>query len=417
MESAGLPHSRMKHDLAAEAAAMLLRLGFSIFAIVIPSATLMSRWVIVVLVPIGCVLLILAAMMKGDPFQSAGRMLGRLSSIPGLAAFLLGIWAMTSLAWAPAPSIAAEKLFKTLGVVSLGFFAIMALPARMRATNLHLVTIGVAFGAVFVLLAAAGEAHLLGDYSFKVPTGTPGRAVILLSCLGWAGAAWLLIRDRRGLAIGLMALVFAAALTQPGGDAVLPIGVGFLAFSAAWVAPERTGFIIGVLAAAVVLFAPLLACVAEVATHSAGLPAEGIVARFGLWWRVFAADTVHLLTGRGFEAALHGRDVGFIPTGAPISLLPDLWFDLGLVGALALGIVVFAMFATAGRLGFEVAPLALAGLASAMMFALVDRGATQTWWLNGMVVFAVVLASVERGRYRTIRPRAVVGETAPAPTI
>jgi hypothetical protein len=41
-------------------------------------------------------------------------------------------------------------------------------------------------------------------------------------------------------------------------------------------------------------------------------------------------------------------------------------------------------------------------------FAILDRAATQTWWFNGLAVFAIVLMSVERGRYRTVRPRAML---------
>ena len=67
-----------------------------------------------------------------------------------------------------------------------------------------------------------------------------------------------------------------------------------------------------------------------------------------------------------------------------------------------------AVFAGAGKLGLELGPSALAALSAAFVFALLERGAAQTWWLNGMVVFAIMLMSVERGRYRTVRPRAQV---------
>jgi hypothetical protein len=107
--------------------------------------------------------------------------------------------------------------------------------------------------------------------------------------------------------------------------------------------------------------------------------------------------------------------MGAVPLTIPISLLTDMWFDLGLLGALGLSILAFAALQAAGRLGFEVAPLALAGIASAFTYAAIAVGATQTWWMNGMIVFAVVLLSVERGRYRTVRPRAAVkGRSTPS---
>ncbi len=106
----------------------------------------MSRWVIVVLVPIGAVLIILSSLLRADSARLSDRALARLASGPGLASLLLITWALVSLLWTPVRVEAMEKLFKLLGVVLLGFFAVIALPNRMRATNLHLITIGVALG-------------------------------------------------------------------------------------------------------------------------------------------------------------------------------------------------------------------------------------------------------------------------------
>lgn len=83
-------------DPAAKAAGVLLRLGFAIFAVVIPSAALMSRWVIVVLVPIGAVLIILAALLRSDPARLSERSFTLLASVPGLASLMLAIWAAAS---------------------------------------------------------------------------------------------------------------------------------------------------------------------------------------------------------------------------------------------------------------------------------------------------------------------------------
>jgi hypothetical protein len=198
---------------AADAAAMLLRLGFAIFALVIPSATLMSRWVIVVLVPIGAVLIILSSLLRADSARLSDRALSRLASGPGLACLLLVSWALVSLLWTPVRGEAVEKLFKLLGVVSLGFFAVIALPQRMRATNLHLITIGVALGATLILVGSVSA--LLGQPVLRFPLATPERVVILLTVLGWIGAAWLLIKNRRSMAFALMVLVIAAIALGP----------------------------------------------------------------------------------------------------------------------------------------------------------------------------------------------------------
>lgn len=396
--------SKATLDPAADAAAMLLRLGFAIFAIVTPSATLMSRWVIVVLVPIAAILIILSAILRGDPLRVLKSLWASTLTLPGLTALFLVIWALFSLAWTPNSAIAAPKIFKTLGVILLGLLALQALPRKMRASNLHLITIGVGLGGVLILGAVAAD--LAGLPFLRIPSATPGRAAVLLTCLSWAAAAWMLIKNRRAIAAGLIVLVFCVALFGPTAEAILPVGVGLLVFALAWAVPERAGRFLAGVTAILVLFAPLFALLARIATQVMSLSANGILASIGLWWEVASADPIRLMTGRGFDAAQAARESGAVPVEANATLISDIWYDLGLLGAIGLSILLFHAFRAVGRFGLEVAPLALAGLASAFTYALIERGATQTWWMNGMTVFAIVLLSVERGRYRTVRPRA-----------
>lgn len=387
-------------DPAADAAAMLLRLGFAIFALVVPSTSLLSRWVIVVLVPIGAVLIALSSLLRGDPLRSVRAVLARFAAPPGLLSVLLALWAVASLAWTPAPGAAMGKLSKMIGILLVTQLAIEALPQRMRASNLHLVTIGVGMAALMILLALIGD--ITGFWYLKVAALVPGRSALLLTCLGWSAAAWLLIKNRRPHAVVLGAMIFLIALLDPSREALAPAGVGLLVFALAWAMPERAGRIIAGVAAALVVFAPLLA----------GLFRGLGTGRVGSWWDVAALDVIRTLTGRGFDAAAQAREKGLVDERLPFSFVSDLWFDLGLLGAVGFAVLVFLAFRTAGRLGLEVAPLALAGISGAFTYAFIERSATQTWWLNGMAVFAIVLASVEHGRYRTVRPRAAMSESS-----
>lgn len=388
-------------DPAANAAAVLLRLGFAIFALVIPSAALMSRWVIVVLVPIGAVLIILAALLRSDPARLSERSFALLASGPGLSALMLAIWAAVSLAWTPIPGEAMEKLSKTLGVVILGFFAVIALPPRMRATNLHLITIGVALGATLILIgsvSALAERPLL-----RFPAATPERVTVLLTVLGWVGAAWMIIKNRNRLAIALIALVIAAVVLGPTRAALLPLVASLVALSIAWNNPERAGRLIGFGFACLILLLPLLA----------GLGAMAGVEGMDRWWAMIVSDPQRMIAGRGFDAGNAARAAGLFAGNQPVSLVSDLWFELGLLGAGFLALVIAATFQLSGRLGFELAPAAIAAISAAVTFAILDRAATQTWWFNGLAVFAIVLMSVERGRYRTVRPRAMLKSGQP----
>lgn len=383
-------------DPAADAAAMLLRLGFAIFALVIPSATLMSRWVIVVLVPIGAVLIILSSLLRADSARLSDRALSRLASGPGLACLLLISWALVSLLWTPVRWEAVEKLFKLLGVVSLGFVAVIALPQRMRATNLHLITIGVALGATLILVGSVSA--LLGQPVLRFPLATPERVVILLTVLGWIGAAWLLIKNRRSMAFALMVLVIAAIALGPNRVAFGSLAASLLVLALAWNRPEVAGRIVGLAVGAVILLLPLGSAFGSML----GMP--------GLerWWQMILDEPLRFLTGRGFDAGNAARVIGVIGPELPVSLISELWFDLGVLGALFFAIAIAWAFIAAGKLGYELAPATLAALSAAMTVALFDRNATQTWWFNGLAVFAIVLMSVERGRYRTVRPRAEI---------
>ena len=383
-------------DPAADAAAMLLRLGFAIFALVIPSATLMSRWVIVVLVPIGAVLIILSSLLRADSARLSDRALSHLASGPGLACLLLVSWALVSLLWTPVRWEAAEKLFKLLGVVLLGFFAVIALPQRMRATNLHLITIGVALGATLILVGSVSA--LLGQPVLSFPPATPERIVILLSVLGWIGAAWLLIKNRRSMAFALMVLVITAIALGPNRAAFGPLAASLLVLALAWNRPEAAGRIVGLAVAAAILLLPF----------ASAFGSQLGMAGLERWWQMILDEPLHFLTGRGFDAGNAARVIGVIGPELPVSLISDLWFDLGVLGALFFAIPVAWAFIAAGKLGYELAPATLAALSAAMTVALFDRNATQTWWFHGLAVFAIVLMSVERGRYRTLRPRAEI---------
>lgn len=383
-------------DPATDAAAMLLRLGFAIFALVIPSATLMSRWVIVVLVPIGAMLIILSSLLRADSPRLSDRALSRLASGPGLACLLLVSWALVSLLWTPVRGEAAEKLFKLLGVVLLGFFAVIALPQRMRATNLHLITIGVALGATLILVGSVSA--LLGQPVLRFPLATPERVVILLTVLGWIGAAWLLIKNRRSMAFALMVLVIAAIALGPNRAAFGPLAASLLVLALAWNRPEAAGRIVGLAVAAAILLFPF----------ASAFGSQLGMAGLERWWQMILDEPLHFLTGRGFDAGNAARVIGVIGPELPVSLISDLWFDLGVLGALFFAIPIAWAFIAAGKLGYELAPATLAALSAAMTVALFDRNATQTWWFHGLAVFAIVLMSVERGRYRTLRPRAEI---------
>lgn len=289
-----------------------------------------------------------------------------------------------------------EKFAKTLGVLILGFFAVISLPPRMRATNLYLITIGVVLGATLILvgsLSTLAERPLL-----RFPAATPERVSVLLTVLGWLGAAWMIIKNRNRLAVALIALVIVAIVFGPTRVTFLPLVASLVALAIAWNNPEQAGRLIGFGFAGLILSLPLLA----------GLAAFVGVEGMDRWWAVIRDDPQRIVAGRGFDAGSAARIAGRFTPDQPASLVSDLWFELGLLGASLFALLIATAFKLSGRLGYELAPAAIAALSAAVTFSILDRATTQTWWLNGLAVFAIVLMSVERGRYRTVRPRAML---------
>jgi hypothetical protein len=131
-------------DPSVDAAALLRRLGLVVLMIGVPVAGMVARRGIVLLVPIGISLLILAALLDGKG-RRLRDVLDAMASSSGSVALILGlVWAGLSLLWVPDVPQAGERylsMVSTLGVAWLGY---LALPDRMRSANLYLLPVGVA---------------------------------------------------------------------------------------------------------------------------------------------------------------------------------------------------------------------------------------------------------------------------------
>src|ERR671912_193959 len=106
-------------DPAVSAGALLRRLGFATLTLAVPAAALVARRAIVVLVPVGVTLLVLASALDGKhrPLgTNAGRFLSSRGAIAGLV--LLG-WCALSLLWTPFLNPASERFISILGTVAV----------------------------------------------------------------------------------------------------------------------------------------------------------------------------------------------------------------------------------------------------------------------------------------------------------
>jgi hypothetical protein len=390
-------------DPAAEAAALLRRLGFATLVLLVPATALVARRAVVVLVPVAISLIVLAGMLDGDRL-SLGRTLRRLSrSRGGLAAGLLLAWCALSLLWTPFVGPASERLLNIVLTIILALAGYVALPDRMRSANLYLIPVGTLAAALAGVFLSVGSS---GRGGFDEDGQSLDRGLMVLTLFLWPSVAWLRSRGRSLEALGLaVAGAFAVAF----GPSLLPLialVVGALVYMATE-ANVRFGVRATAWAMAGLLaLAPLLPFLASLVPSASGSPLRTFLESLAVWREVIVGEPVRLVTGHGFETALRGRLVGLLPANAPSTLLFEIWYELGLVGALALAAATFNATHAAGTDHPPLVPGMMAAFAAAFTLACLGVGTAQGWWFTALAAVVLVFVATERGQFRTRRPKA-----------
>lgn len=395
-------------DPAADAAALLRRLGFSILFVLLPLASFLSRRSTVVLAPVGVSLIAVSSIIEAPP-RGVGRAARAWITRPaGVTGLLLLIWAALTGLWAPDQGEAFDKLFNLLQAVVLAMLGVSLLPERVRASNLYLISIGATVSALLalVLLVARPRGILVGEI------GTFERGLAGLAILIWPAAAWLESRSRRGLAVALVA-VTAAALV--GARLWMPLtgfvtGVVFYAF-AVWRPIVANRFIAWV-GAGILLGAPLIATL--LLPLAKLLLAEGHILRGWLsaWGSLVLIDPVSFLIGHGLDTLLPARLLGTIPADTPRGLPFELWFELGALGAILASLTFYFTVRSFEGLGRgpagsgRLVPGLMALLACAFMLSYLGAGAAFPWWVTTLAVNVIAFWAIAHGQFRTNRPKA-----------
>ncbi len=405
-------HHRPVDDPAANAALLLIRIGLAVLAFAVPLSAVGSRRALFTLLFVGGGLLIVAATLLPRP--PVERRIGvALDSAVGLGGLALLAWGAVSLIWTPFPAEAASRWGKEAGTIAFVVLAAVLLPERTRTANLYLFPLGLAAAAA----ATAGAAFVGPEALGRLQDGdtTLERAVVGLVMLVWPALGALGVRERWASAGWLAVGVTLAAMAAWTTVALLALAAGAVAFAAATVHPRRVGRILGLVAAASILSAPALPLalgpVAKSLAATYGDRVSGLAATAdGLraWAGVVRAEHWRLITGHGFDMATRAAMTGFLPADVPRTLGFELWYELGILGALAAAAVAAGAFLAAGRGSATVAPFLLAQLVTGLCFALAGTYTTQLWWITLLGVAALAFANVIQGQYRTDRPTASV---------
>lgn len=393
-------------DPAADAAGLLRRLGFAILMLFTPLAALITRRGVVVLVPIGVALLVIASVLDGANRPLVATLKGIGASVAGTASALLFGWCALSLAWTPFPAPAAERIGNiaaTLGVVFAGY---LALPDRMRSANLYLLPVGVAAAAV----AAIGLALLgpEGGRALNADGQSLARGLVVLVLFVWPSVAWLRSRGREIEALGLAVAVALAAIVFPEPMPLIALGVGGIVFALTSSSPALGTRLTAVVLAGALALAPLFPLIVRPVANLFFNPSDPVIASLRVWRNMIFSDPLRLVTGYGFETALRGRAVGLLPVNAPQSLLFEIWYELGVVGAFAGAVALFFGVIGSGRDHPPLVPGVMAAFAGAFALAVLGIGTTEMWWFTALATLLLVFVAAERGQFRTKRPKAVL---------
>lgn len=393
-------------DPASDAAGLLRRFGFAILLLATPLAALLTRRGLVVLAPIGIALLVIAAVLDGGHRSPAATLRRVGGSVPGVAGLVLLGWCALSLAWTPFPAPAAERLgnvLATLGVVLAGF---LALPDRMRSANLYLLPVGVGLAAVAAIgLSLFGP---IGGRALDADGRSLARGLAVLVLFVWPAVAWLRSRGREVEALALAVAVAGAAIASPEPMPLVALGVGGIVFALTASSPGfGTRLVAGGLAGTLAL-APLVPLAFRPLANLVLDPGHPAIASLRVWRDMVFGEPGRLVTGYGFETALRGRGVGLLPVEAPQSLLFEVWYELGVVGAWAGAVALWFSVRGSGRDHPPLVPGVMAAFAGAYTLAGLGIGTTEMWWFTALATLVLVFVAAERGQFRTKRPKAVL---------
>ncbi len=391
---------------SADAAAMLRRLGFAILFFAVPLAALFTRRALVIMAPLAVILLVLASVLDGSARNAWGKLVALAGSPGGVAGLVLLLWAGLSLLWTPFLPQASERFLNIIGMALMGLGGYLAIPERMRSANLYLLPVGVGLAALIAIaLTITGGGFDPEGLSLE-------RGMLMLVLLLWPAIAWLHSRGRNLEAIGLALAVAVCSLLTRDGLPLYGLAAGAVVFVVTAWNPAFGSRLTGMAMAGLLLFAPILPFILR--PLAAGLFGAGSRISVGLetWRRIILDEPLRLLTGHGLETALRGRFVGLMPPSAPSTLLFEIWYELGVVGAVAGSVLLYQVVVGAKSHRATVAPGIMAAFACTFALGCLGIGTIQVWWFTALLVLVLIFVAIERGQFRTKRPKAILRRAA-----
>lgn len=305
--------SRHPEEPAAEAAHLITRLAIALLLIVAPIASVGTRRAIYVLVPIGVALTLVAWLL--EPGGRGPRQLrDALFSSTGLLVIFLGLFAALSLIWTPFGQGPSERYVKSASTFVLAAAAAALLPERTKTSNLYLLPIGVAAGAIAVVAIALFAPGIAGRPN-DPQVSLIARSAFGIALLVWPALGALRIRRKTRAAIALAAATVIAELAARVPLALVATAIGALVFAAALSRPNVAGRWTALVGAALFFVAPVAALFAYL-VFPFGI-GGGVVLPLQTWGSFIVTDGLRFLLGHGFDSAELGVIANYLPSSTP----------------------------------------------------------------------------------------------------
>ena len=388
---------------AASAARLLRRVGFFVLAAA-PLLSMASRRGFVIAVPFGSILVIMATLIESEtnkPWQSIGRMA---VSICGIAGLFVLLWAGLSLIWTPFKSEAMARLANMIGLVVLVMTTVASLPVHSRASNLHVLPIGL--GGAIVLanglsIWSINDPDLVIDPLFteRLPLFA---SVLLFPCIGWLHS-----RQRFGGALMLLVFTGSFLILHEAYAALFSLTLGIVFYGLAVWRATWCRWLSGMMTIGLLVLAPVLPFVLRPLTKWAFGATDLNVDALRAWGRLVQREPLRLMTGHGFDVTARAKAAGLIEPTAPRGLLFELWYDLGLLGVVGVAIVLMMIIRASSKSAPVLAPGILATLICAFSLTVLGQVALQSWWVTLIGLVVIMWFAIEQGQYHTIRPRSI----------
>ena len=399
---ASLPPATLRaFDPAKGAARILGWFGFAILMVGAPLVSVLSRRALFICLPVGAAILA-ASYVLSVSSEGVRTLRSALVTPIGLAGVFLVGWAGLSLLWTPFPEIAAPRYLAMLATALIATVVVAHLPERRAPPTLYLLPGGLALTAVAtVVLALAGPASFHGGSEFD--PSLIERSAIVLTVLVWPALGALGAFGRHASSIVLVVLI---AVTLPAAGASIAaagFALGATAFALCVNAPKRTARFAAGLFGVLVLLAPVLPFLLAPLVQLVPGVGRSTVAAMMDWRDFITLDAIRLITGHGLDSTQNGVMAGYLPPHTPRSILFEVWYDLGLLGALALAAVFMLAMTAAGNAAPTVAPSLLGGMVATLAIMIFGVATAEVWYVTLVSLQGVALGLLARAS-RGARP-------------